>query len=64
MSKILRALLISAVATGVAAVVLRLVAPEPPAAPRPPASSGPYVDADHMTAEQKDLLMRELETQL
>ena len=63
MSKFWRALLVSAVATGAAAVVMKLIVPEaPPAAP--PASKGPYVDADTMTKEEQDLLMQELEASL
>ena len=49
MPKIIRALLISAVATGVAAVVLKTLRPE--AAPPPPTrqGAGPYIDADHLS---------------
>ena len=66
MSKFWRALLVSAVATGAAVVVMKLIEPEtPPAAP--PAdkgSGGAYVDADTMTKEEQDLLMQELEGHL
>jgi hypothetical protein len=62
MSKLFRALLISAIATGTAAVVLKMVRPETAPTPRPKDSTGPYVDADAMTDEQRDLLMQELET--
>ena len=63
MSKFWRALLISAVATGAAAVVMKLIEPEAP----PAAASdrrGPYVDADTMTQEEQDLLMQELSAQV
>lgn len=62
MSKLFRALLISAVATGTAAVVLNILKPEERPTPRPKPGTGPYVDADAMTDEQRDLLMQELET--
>lgn len=65
MSKLWRALLISAVATGTAAVIMKLIEPEKPlSAPTPPAHQGPYVDADAMPQEQQDLLMQELASQL
>ena len=62
MSKLFRALLISAVATGTAAVVLKLLKPDTPPTSRPGSSTGPYVDADALSHEQRDLLMQELET--
>lgn len=64
MSKLLRALFISAIATGAAAVVLKLVEPDKTAPPPTPTSKGPYVDADEMSPEQQELLMQELESQL
>ena len=63
MSKLFRALLLSAVATGAAAVVLKLIETEaPPAAP--PRATGPYEDADAMTQEQRDALLQELDAQI
>lgn len=62
MNKLFRALLISAVATGTAAVVLNILRPGEPPTPRPKPGTGPYVDADAMTDTQRDLLMQELET--
>ncbi len=55
--------MISAVATGAAAVVLKLFEPAPPSPePKPkPEIDGSYVDADTMTKEQQDLLMQELD---
>ena len=64
MSKLFRALLISAVATGAAAVVWTALRPAPPAPTRPRSGPGPYVDADALTDEQRDLLMQEMETGL
>jgi len=63
MSKLFRALLLSAIATGAAAVVLKLIEPEalPPA---PSRATGPYVDADTMTKEQQDTLLQELDAQI
>ncbi len=63
MSKFFRALLLSAVATGAAAVVFKLIEPEAPP-PAPPRATGPYVDADTMTKEQRDALLQELEAQI
>ncbi len=60
-------MLISAVATAAAAVVLKLIEPvAPPAAPEaaPDHGGGPYVDADTMTKEQQDLLLQELSAQI
>lgn len=65
MSKLFRALLISAVATGAAAVVLKLFEPEPSFRPSTKQhADGPYVDADRMTDEERDLLIDELASQL
>lgn len=65
MSKIFRALLISAVATGAAAVVLHFMQPPASEKPRRPVdASKPYVDADDLTDEQQDLLMQELGAQV
>ena len=60
MSKLWRALLISAVATGAAAVALKLIEPQPE--PPAPASNAddPSADPDALTQEQQDLLMQEL----
>jgi len=63
MSKLFRALLLSAIATGAAAVVLKLIEPKaPPLAPS--RTTGPYVDADTMTKEQQDALLQELDAQI
>ncbi len=65
MSKLFRALLVSAVAAGAAAVVLKLLEPEKaPPLPAPPQATGPYVDADTMTKEQQDALLQELDAQI
>ncbi len=64
MSKILRALLISAVATGLAAVALKMLEPETARTAGLAAKSNPYVDADGMTEEERDLLVQELAEQL
>ncbi len=63
MSKLFRALLLSAIATGAAAVVLKLIEPEAPP-PAPSRTTGLYVDADTMTKEQQDALLQELEAQI
>lgn len=63
MSKLLRALLVSAVATGAAAAVLHLLMPEaaaPPLPPRRPAPADGIVDADALPEAERDLLLREL----
>lgn len=62
MSKLFRALLVSAVATGAAAVVLKLIEPEAP--PVPSKATGPYVDADALPKEQRDALLQELDAQI
>ena len=65
MSKLFRALLVSAAATGAAAVVLKLLEPQQaPPPPAPPRATGPYVDADTMTKEQQDALLQELDAQI
>ena len=64
MSKLLRALLVSAVATGAAAVVLKLIEPEAPPPSVPRKATGPYVDADTMTKEQQAALLQELDAQI
>lgn len=63
MPDVLRALLISAVATGAAAVVLQALRPTPATVLDDPESE-PYVDADRMSPEERALLMQELEGQL
>ena len=63
MSKLFRALLLSAIATGAAAVVLKLIEPEAPP-PAPSRTTGPYVDADTMTKEQQNALLQELDAQI
>ncbi len=62
MSQLLRALLISAAATGVAAAVLSRVVPRP--APRPPRPNSDLVEADDLSAAQMVLLLKELEASL
>lgn len=64
MSKVWRALLISAVATGAAAVVLKLIEPEKTPPPPPLPSQNPYVDADTMTPDEQAMLLQELDAQL
>jgi uncharacterized membrane protein YebE (DUF533 family) len=68
MSRYIRALLISAAATGVVAAVAYAVRqrssrPAPASAPPPPNDSV-QVDADRMTDEERDLLVREMAEQL
>lgn len=65
MSKLIRALLISTVATGVAAVVWQAIRPAAPPAPAPrrPRAGDP-VEADALPPDQRDLLLRELDAQL
>ena len=61
MSTIFRALFISAVATGAAAVVLHFLQPSTPEKPpRPVKPADPYVDADDLTDEQQELMLKEL----
>ncbi len=61
MSKLWRALLISAVATGAAAVALKLIEPTPEAPPAPASDADTaYQDLDALTPEQQDLLMQEM----
>ncbi|WP_456428502.1 hypothetical protein [Rhodocaloribacter sp.] len=69
MSKIVRALLISAAATGAFAVALTLVRgrAEQPAPATPPDERAPdalMVDADRMPEAQRDALLDELAAQL
>ena len=64
MPSVLRALLVSAVATGAAAAVLHLLKPESAAPPRPPRRPAPaagIVDADALPEAERDLLLRELD---
>lgn len=66
MSRFFRALVISAVATGVLAVALearqnKLAAAKPKSLKAAPAS--PEVDADMLTGEQTELLMKEMEAE-
>ncbi len=69
MSKIFRALLISAVAGGAFAVAYSLVTssagrPARDAAPGEEAPASPHVDADAMPKAQRDALLDELAAQL
>ena len=62
MSRILRALLISAAATGVAAVVLQKLRP---AAPSPkPKPKRPAADPDALTPDEEQMLLDELAAQV
>lgn len=63
MSKLIRAMLISAVATGAAAVVLKTLMPAVPK-PSAPRGAGAYVDADELSDEQRDLLMQEMAAEM
>lgn len=60
MSKLFRALVISAVATGILAVVLEARQNKEAATKPAAAKASPEVDADALTGEQKDLLMKEM----
>ena len=61
MSKLWKALLISAVATGAAAVALKLIEPQPEATPASASDADDaYQDLDALTSEQQDLLMQEM----
>lgn len=63
MSKFFRALFISAVATGVAAIVLNKMRRPTPSASDLPQDDTQQVDADRLTDEQRDLLVQEMEAQ-
>lgn len=60
MSKLFRALMISAVATGVLALVLEGRQKQKPKTPTPSSNTSPEVDADALTSDQQDLLMKEM----
>ena len=62
MNSVLRAFLISAAATGVAAVVTYAVKPRTPLLPpaEPPRQDTVDVEADRFTDEQRALLMEEM----
>lgn len=62
MSRILRALLISAAATSVAAVVLQKL--QPAALPHEPQPKRPPADPDALTPEEEQMLMDELAAQV
>ena len=63
MSNFLRALLISAAATGVAAVVLKTLQPSEPAPP-PRMPARPAADPDALTPDEEQMLLDELGAQL
>lgn len=61
MSKLWKALLISAVATGAAAVALKLIEPQAETTPASASDADDaYQDLDALTPEQQDLLMQEM----
>lgn len=64
MHRILRALLISAVATGAAAVVMNTVMRRPTLVETKEDSDTSYVDADRLSEEEQDALLNELASQL
>ena len=64
MPKLLQALLISAVATGVAALLLETMSKERNALPRPRLSDEPYVQAEQFTPAEREALLREFDAQL
>jgi len=65
MSKILRALLISAAATGLAALLVNTLQQPGPVPPPPALPTGPTeIDADRLDPAEKDVLLEELATQL
>lgn len=59
MSKVIRALFVSAVATGVAAVVMTALRSPKPPRPRQPSMPG-YVDAEALSADEQEHLAQEL----
>lgn len=61
MSRILRALLISAVATGAAAAVLQALSTGKRTPKKPP---GALVDVDELSPEERSLLMQEMTAEL
>lgn len=64
MSKVVKALIISAAATGAAALALRAFDWYTTSPPEPDAPEFPGVDPDEMSAEEVDALMNELASQL
>ena len=60
MSKLWKALLISAVATGAAALALKLIEPTPPTSAPASDAADAYEDLDALTPEQQALLMQEM----
>jgi hypothetical protein len=62
MSTLVRALLLSAAATGVAAVVMKAVLPSEPSRPR--RASPPPADPDALTPEEEQMLVQELAAQV
>lgn len=62
MSKFVRALLVSAAATGVAAVVMKAVLPPEPSRSRP--APPPPADPDALTPDEEQMLVDELAAQV
>lgn len=63
MSRIVRALLVTAVATGAAAVVLSVFGRRAPG-PVPPAAENPSAGPDHLSEAEARMLLDELDAQL
>lgn len=64
MPKLLQALFISAVATGVAAVLLEVMSKDRNALPKPRPSDEPFVQAEQFTPAEREALLREFDAQL
>ena len=64
MNKLLRALVISAVATGTAMLVLHVVKGDNTAMRQPREKADGFVDAEQLTDEERNLLANELDAML
>lgn len=65
MNRLFRALLLAGLAGGVAAVVLKQLRPAPFPPPRVPLPQAPTpVDADALTDDERELLVRELSAEV